>query len=422
MLLQEENISLSDFEGYVHSADQHGVPKLRWLLMPETMVNSTAQKPAANKLEESLVDLDNSMSMAKQFGKTKEELIADERRILSEAKENKLAADAKKSHQSMSRQSSANQPLKSEHIYEPIPGDKTTGPQVTHQSNPPKSDIHKLAVEHNKLHDINRSQHGQEDAHRPFLQAPPPSNPSNPNVPHSAVRLSPGDDQYSDYVNIPSTTANVSQMYGNYDTVQTGGIQQPTDQHYRNQYQQGQDQGRLNQYQQGQNQGRSNQYQQGQNQGRLNQYQQGQNQGQSNQYQQGQNQGRLNQYQQGQNQGRSNQYQQNQSRSNRYQHGQDQGQSNQYQQGQDFTSPSSQPRQHQNPNSQHGREQPNARVGNSNPYNLGIGSPVQVMSTNPNEPPRYGVIRWIGPMSGVEGTIAGVEMVKCYHHYLLLYV
>ncbi len=67
-----------------------------------------------------------------------------------------------------------------------------------------------------------------------------------------------------------------------------------------------------------------------------------------------------------------------------------------------------------------GCEQP--RVGNSNPYNLGVGSTVQLMSISPNEPPRYGVIRWIGPMSGVEGTIAGVEMVKCYHHYLLLYV
>ena len=38
---------------------------------------------------------------------------------------------------------------------------------------------------------------------------------------------------------------------------------------------------------------------------------------------------------------------------------------------------------------------------------LGIGSAVQV-----SDPPRYGVIRWTGELPGIQGVIAGVELVS----------
>ena len=39
--------------------------------------------------------------------------------------------------------------------------------------------------------------------------------------------------------------------------------------------------------------------------------------------------------------------------------------------------------------------------------NLGVGSTVQV-----SDPPRYGVIRWIGPIQGISGSFAGIELVS----------
>ena len=65
----------------------------------------------------------------------------------------------------------------------------------------------------------------------------------------------------------------------------------------------------------------------------------------------------------------------------------------------------------------HGTQQPppqqySASVGTSNPYNLGVGSAVQMATTNPNDPPHYGVIRWIGTVSGVEGLVAGIKLVS----------
>ncbi len=320
-------------------ACQSGVPKFRWLVMPETMVNSTERKPVANKMEESLIDLNSSTSIAKKFGKTKEQLIADEKRVLLNVKETTEAA--KKSHPpSASRQTSFNQPPIKDHVYESIPGKKAAAPQDTtrQQSNP--ADMDKMrAADHNKLHDRNRSQPDQEDKHRQFDQAPlndytPQVN--NPGAPHSAVRLAPQDDPYGDYVNIPTAAANSSQTYHgqmNYDPGQHRSQGQPDQYHGKNQY---------------------------------------------------------------------------------------------IPHGQDHTSPPSpRPRQYPSPPSQwdhnrqqpsqwdHNRQQPqpNARVGSSNPHNLEIGSPVQISSTDPNEPPRYGVIRWIGPMSGVDGTIAGIELV-----------
>lgn len=55
--------------------------------------------------------------------------------------------------------------------------------------------------------------------------------------------------------------------------------------------------------------------------------------------------------------------------------------------------------------------QPRATVGNTNHYNLTIGSPVQIASTDRSQPPRYGVIRWIGEIARAEGRIAGIELV-----------
>ncbi len=54
----------------------------------------------------------------------------------------------------------------------------------------------------------------------------------------------------------------------------------------------------------------------------------------------------------------------------------------------------------------------NASVGSSNPYNLAVGSTVQVASVDPNDPPHYGVIRWTGRVAGVDGQVAGIELVS----------
>ncbi len=58
----------------------------------------------------------------------------------------------------------------------------------------------------------------------------------------------------------------------------------------------------------------------------------------------------------------------------------------------------------------------NASVGSSNPYNLGVGSNIQVASVNPNDPQHYGVIRWTGRVAGVDGQVAGIELVSIIIH------
>ena len=50
-------------------------------------------------------------------------------------------------------------------------------------------------------------------------------------------------------------------------------------------------------------------------------------------------------------------------------------------------------------------------------YSLDVGSLIQLSSSNPNNPPRYGIIRWMGTPSGIEGIIAGVELVIMLHTY-----
>ncbi len=60
-----------------------------------------------------------------------------------------------------------------------------------------------------------------------------------------------------------------------------------------------------------------------------------------------------------------------------------------------------------------GAHQPNTPPqGSSNPSNLGVGSNVQVASVNPNDPQHYGVIRWTGRVAGVDGQVAGIELVS----------
>ena len=43
---------------------------------------------------------------------------------------------------------------------------------------------------------------------------------------------------------------------------------------------------------------------------------------------------------------------------------------------------------------------------------LDKGSAIQIPSTEYGRPMRYGVIRWIGELPGVQGLIAGVELVS----------
>ncbi len=50
-----------------------------------------------------------------------------------------------------------------------------------------------------------------------------------------------------------------------------------------------------------------------------------------------------------------------------------------------------------------------ASVGSSN---LAVGSTVQVATANPSDPPRYGVIKWIGEVTGVPGYVAGIALVS----------
>ena len=45
-------------------------------------------------------------------------------------------------------------------------------------------------------------------------------------------------------------------------------------------------------------------------------------------------------------------------------------------------------------------------------YNLGVESTVQLASTDPNTPYRYGVIRWTGTLPQAHGEIAGIELVS----------
>ena len=51
---------------------------------------------------------------------------------------------------------------------------------------------------------------------------------------------------------------------------------------------------------------------------------------------------------------------------------------------------------------------PPSHVQNFNPYNLEVGSTVQFSSN----PPCFGVIRWIGTVSEVQGLVAGIELVS----------
>ena len=45
-------------------------------------------------------------------------------------------------------------------------------------------------------------------------------------------------------------------------------------------------------------------------------------------------------------------------------------------------------------------------------FDLGVGSTVQLATTDPITPQRYGVIGWIGCVAQVQGPIAGIELVR----------
>jgi hypothetical protein len=46
---------------------------------------------------------------------------------------------------------------------------------------------------------------------------------------------------------------------------------------------------------------------------------------------------------------------------------------------------------------------------NINP-NLTVDSRIQIPAASPTEPFKYGVIRWIGEIPGIQGLVAGIEM------------
>ena len=49
---------------------------------------------------------------------------------------------------------------------------------------------------------------------------------------------------------------------------------------------------------------------------------------------------------------------------------------------------------------------------------LGVGSPVQLIQ----DPNRTGVIKWIGPLPEIKGTIAGVELVSMRENYIIIMI
>ena len=53
-----------------------------------------------------------------------------------------------------------------------------------------------------------------------------------------------------------------------------------------------------------------------------------------------------------------------------------------------------------------------ASVGATNSFNLVVGSAVQLATTDSNDRPHYGVIKWMGSVPGVQGQVAGIELVS----------
>ena len=55
--------------------------------------------------------------------------------------------------------------------------------------------------------------------------------------------------------------------------------------------------------------------------------------------------------------------------------------------------------------------------------NLGVGSRIQIATSIPNEPFKYGVIRWIGEVLQIQGPVAGIELVSNHsRHSVQLYI
>ena len=49
--------------------------------------------------------------------------------------------------------------------------------------------------------------------------------------------------------------------------------------------------------------------------------------------------------------------------------------------------------------------------------NLGIGSRIQIPTNTPNDPFKYGVIRWIGEVPQIQGPVAGIELVSDFFRF-----
>ena len=65
----------------------------------------------------------------------------------------------------------------------------------------------------------------------------------------------------------------------------------------------------------------------------------------------------------------------------------------------------------QHPGGQQGETStPVYSVSQENPHQFSIGSTVELQS----EPPRYGVMKWIGSIPNIQGRIAGVELVSIH--------
>ena len=54
--------------------------------------------------------------------------------------------------------------------------------------------------------------------------------------------------------------------------------------------------------------------------------------------------------------------------------------------------------------------------------NLGIGSRIQLPTHAPSEPFKYGLIRWIGKVPYIRGSVAGIELVSGTCHVVYIYM
>ncbi len=361
--------------------------------MPQTIVVSAERKQATTKPEDSLIDLNSSTSLEKNFEKNKQDLIAEQENLLGDIKKEMSGNNAARKPQPhtqgnpMSRQSSVPQPgsqsRRPDHTYEPIPGAKGGSTQGTVQQPGYSNNDGKFKTDHDHIHHY-RQQHSQRDLHQDLMQTATNTllDPNFPGVPHTAVPLGQNPPQENLYANYATgdSQRRVQDQYDPRQPCNQGGADHPAVLLDQNRLQENPfaDYANIPAASAGDSQMRGQDHRQPHHQG-------------------GANHSRV---------------------PNHYA----QRVPNSAQQHFSSHSPEPQPRQMQNPNpgSQHdwNRQQPNpaaqprATVGSSNPYNLGVESRIQVALMDLSEPPCYGVIRWIGEIGGASGTIAGIERVR----------